>query len=174
MRIQQLTADDWVRYRDIRLTALTIDAPAFASTHEREAKFDEDTWRRRITVGPDGRAMATFVEIDDGNDRCGDGGNDQPIGTAQVVFTEHHRAPMLVAMWVHPDVRRRGVARRLVQACADWARAKGEREMLLWVVRNNEPAIRLYESFGFRATGHTDTLPSDASVDEIEMLMALG
>ena len=50
---------------------------------------------------------------------------------------------------VRPDVRRRGIARRLLAALLERGRQRGCEEMLLEVAVGNEPAINLYESAGF-------------------------
>lgn len=49
--------------------------------------------------------------------------------------------------------RRRGVGQTLLAAATDWARANGVEKLELHVFPHNEPAIRLYEAFGFRREG---------------------
>ena len=171
MTVRRLTPDDWALYREVRLASLLADPDAFASTHEREVGFGEETWRARLIAGPDGRANACFVDIDGGADAGG--GSDAVLGTAGVVYTEHHPAPMLVAMWVRPEARGRGSGRRLVDAVVDWAGERAEPEVVLWVVRDNETAIGLYESCGFEATGQVDALPSHPGSQELEMVKRL-
>ena len=164
MIVRQLGAEDVDIYREIRLAALQADPGAFASSYEREVKFDEARWRQRLTVGPDGRPIAVFaVEAE----------RDQLLGTAGVVYTEHHPAPMLVAMWVRPSARGLGVGRKLIDATVDWARDRGESEIVLWVVRGNDAAIALYESCGFTATGNLDTVPDNSCAEELEMMRTI-
>lgn len=165
MAIRRLTADDWEQYRDIRLDALRTDPDAFASTFERESAFDEDMWRGRISTGPDGRAMAAFIDADETGETS--------LGTAAVLFTEHHSAPMLVAMWVRPEARGAGSARRLVDAACEWAITQEQKQIVLWVVRDNASAIALYSKCGFAPTGATDTLPSNPCAEELEMIRDL-
>jgi ribosomal protein S18 acetylase RimI-like enzyme len=55
---------------------------------------------------------------------------------------------MLVGMYVRPNARRAGVGRRLVEAVIDLARRHVEL-IQLSVVKDNEPARRLYASVGF-------------------------
>ena len=52
-------------------------------------------------------------------------------------------------LWVDPEVRRRGLARRLVQATADRVRELGATDLALNVFGDNTGAIALYESLGF-------------------------
>lgn len=162
MEICQLTEDDWESYRDLRLASLRADPGAFGSTYAREAEFDEATWRLRLTVGPLGKPNAIFSAALSSDDPL--------VGTAGVAYTEHHPSPMLVAMWVHPDVRGYRVGHRLVDAAVEWAQQRGDDSMVLWVVQDNAPAITLYERCGFEMTGSTDTLPHDPTVIEVEML----
>ena len=164
MHLRLLAADDWRAGRDIRLRALQADPGAFGSTFDREAGFDEAMWRRRFTTGPDGRPCATFLVEDDAG---------LALGTAGVVYTEHHVAPMLVRMWVGPEARGLGAGRALVGAAVEWAVARGEREMVLWVVDDNVAAIELYRSCGFEPTGKVDALPSNPCAGELEMLAAI-
>jgi RimJ/RimL family protein N-acetyltransferase len=49
--------------------------------------------------------------------------------------------------------RRRGIGRALLEQAADWARAAGVLKLELHVFPWNEPAIRLYEDFGFEREG---------------------
>jgi ribosomal protein S18 acetylase RimI-like enzyme len=54
---------------------------------------------------------------------------------------------------VDPAARRRGLARRVTRALADWAAGLGAERALLQVEEDNEAAIRLYARLGF-ATHH--------------------
>jgi ribosomal protein S18 acetylase RimI-like enzyme len=50
--------------------------------------------------------------------------------------------------------RRRGVGRRLLEQSVAWARECGVRKLELHVFPWNEPALSLYESFGFEREGY--------------------
>jgi putative acetyltransferase len=52
------------------------------------------------------------------------------------------------------SARRRGIGWALLEQAADWARAAGVRKLELHVFPHNEPAIRLYEKFGFVREGY--------------------
>ena len=54
---------------------------------------------------------------------------------------------------VHPDYRGRGVSRRMLEMLIREAREGGVESFTLEVRAGNRPAIRLYESFGFRTEG---------------------
>jgi len=51
---------------------------------------------------------------------------------------------------IHPDYRRHGVARRLMQALIAFAREQNLSFLDLHVFEQNLPAIRLYKSLGFK------------------------
>jgi ribosomal protein S18 acetylase RimI-like enzyme len=62
-------------------------------------------------------------------------------------------------MWVDPQARRRGVARQLIRAVAEWAREQGCVKVFLFVQESNAAAQRLYLEAGFRPTGDLERLP---------------
>ena len=59
-----------------------------------------------------------------------------------------------LGLMVAADVRRRGIGHALLVEAADWARRVGVRKLELHVFPHNEPAIRLYERFGFVQEGY--------------------
>jgi ribosomal protein S18 acetylase RimI-like enzyme len=72
-----------------------------------------------------------------------------------------HHAAVFVAeadvadlgLMVAADRRGRGIGRALLSAAVDWARDAGVTKLELHVFPWNEPAIRLYERFGFEREG---------------------
>ena len=58
-----------------------------------------------------------------------------------------------LGMGVRREWRRRGIGRRLLSACLQQAREQGIEKIELEVYRDNEAALRLYESFGFAREG---------------------
>ncbi|MCD8083111.1 MAG: ribosomal protein S18-alanine N-acetyltransferase [Clostridiales bacterium] len=69
---------------------------------------------------------------------------------------------------VRPDVRRRGVGRRLMDAMMDFAEQNGATAISLEVREGNEAARRLYETCGFAAEamrrGYYHNPPEDAVI----------
>jgi len=49
--------------------------------------------------------------------------------------------------------RRRGIGRSLLEQAVEWARETGIEKLELHVFPHNEPAIKLYEQFGFEREG---------------------
>jgi putative acetyltransferase len=92
---------------------------------------------------------------------------------------DQHPASAHVAdlgLMVAKDCRRRGVGRALLQAAVDWAREAGIAKLELHVFPWNEPAIRLYEGFGFVQEGYRRAhyLRGDDYVDAILMAYSVG
>jgi RimJ/RimL family protein N-acetyltransferase len=50
--------------------------------------------------------------------------------------------------------RRLGIGRAMLEQAAEWARGVGVTKLELHVFPHNEPAIRLYERFGFEREGY--------------------
>jgi len=64
-------------------------------------------------------------------------------------------------LWVAPGARGRGLARRLLEARADWARELGAVRLELAMAEHNEPAKALYRGLGFVPTGERRSMASD-------------
>ncbi len=75
--------------------------------------------------------------------------NGQPVGLANVLRLGNTDRWLIGNVGVLPAYRRRGIARRLVEASVAYARERGAASVVLDVVAGNEPAYRLYESLGF-------------------------
>lgn len=75
------------------------------------------------------------------------------------------------AMFVRPDWTRRGLGRRILQTCEAAARSEGFRVLALMATL---PGRRLYEAYGFRATGDsTVRMPNGVEVACVAMEMPL-
>ncbi len=75
----------------------------------------------------------------------------QAVGLVNVMrmgATEHW---MIGNVAVLPDYRRRGIARKLVQAAVAYARQRGAHAVILDVLEGNVPAYSLYANLGFEA-----------------------
>ena len=59
-----------------------------------------------------------------------------------------------LGLMVAAGARRRGIGRMLLDEAVSWARASGIRKLELHVFPWNEPALRLYEAFGFEREGY--------------------
>lgn len=148
MNVLQLTAEDWARFRRIRMNALAEAPEAYGSTLEDASARSETDWRSQLDT------LATFVAVIDGEDAGTARGGPHDTDPA---------AAFLLSMWVAPDHRGCGVGERLIDAVAQWARSAGYSRLLLDVADRNLPAIALYRRAGFLPTGETGSLPPPRS-----------
>lgn len=155
--IRRVQPDDWQLLRDTRLAALKDAPEAFESRYEDALGFDEAEWRRRA-VG-----HAVFLAYD---------GTD-PIGMAGGIDEGRPRSRELISMWVSPAARGLGLAARLIDVVADWARADGADELSLWVVLGNASAQAAYDRAGFVATGEQHPVRGGDGRIEERMILAL-
>jgi GNAT superfamily N-acetyltransferase len=89
----------------------------------------------------------------------------RPVGFA--VFAPQERALELFYLGVDPDAWGCGVGGHLLSRVADHARATGHPRLELWVINDNERAIRVYERSGWVGT---ETLKQDPSSGRLERL----
>jgi putative acetyltransferase len=77
-----------------------------------------------------------------------------------------------LGLMVAKDARRQGVGLALMEAAVEWARVSGVRKLELHVFPWNEPAVNLYERFGFEREGLRKGHYSRAGEDVDAILMA--
>jgi ribosomal protein S18 acetylase RimI-like enzyme len=102
--------------------------------------FEPETWDAYWTeLEPRIAAGSVFI-ADDGDDPVGMAGASIAAAGRWHVETVH----------VRPHVRRQGVAKALLQACARAAREAGATHMSLGVLVSNEPATAVWRHLGFQ------------------------
>jgi len=104
---------------------------------------DERRYLRTVQRHPD---AVVFVAEDDGR-----------IAARLSLSRDPHPSSRHVAdlgLMVAEAYRRRGIARMLLDEAVAWARVSGIRKIELHVFPWNEPALALYESFGFEREGY--------------------
>jgi GNAT superfamily N-acetyltransferase len=159
--VRRIRASEWQLLRSLRLEALQDSPLSYGSTHEREVQRSDREWRERAVAGGAGAGEVAFVAIADG----------RWVGMAR----GHLEAPIahLIAVYVTPEWRRRGIGRAVSMAVVGWARERQASTVVLSVSDWNDGARRVYESIGFAPTGVTKSLPWNPSVMESEMRLEL-
>jgi GNAT superfamily N-acetyltransferase len=163
--IRRVRAEDWLRWRELRLRALAADRDAFSSTHDDQVRYPDEWWQARArAVAEPSADQAMFVAVDAGTGAW--------IGCAGGAI-DGDGTPMLISMWVAPERRRRGVGKALVETVVGWARAAGHQRLRLEVVRDRDPAVGLYRRVGFRPTGRSTPMERAPLLIEDEMELPL-
>lgn len=146
LAIRPLTSADATAYRALRLQALRDHPDAFGASYEDEAARSLEMTARRLDGGPTNCVFGAIVE-------------DDLVGTAGFVVPDRsaksrHKG-LLVGVHVAPAHRGRAIGRALVAAVI--AHARGHVVLLQAAVGvTNAPALRLYESLGFRQYGREE------------------
>jgi ribosomal protein S18 acetylase RimI-like enzyme len=128
-----------------------------------------ELWEVFSRVGPEpvGAAEPWEEEWADTLDDIHGGGvflaeNDEgPVGVARVEAPVHGRAHVQL-VHVRERGRRRGVAKALLAACADDAKARGASFVTLEVVLANETAVNVWRRLGFEPVTYTMATSLDA------------
>lgn len=141
-QVERLGPDEATRFRRLRLTALQADPDAFYRTHAEEVGHPTTYWEGWLSRDD----APVVVAVLDGRD----------VGLAGLVPDRHAEGELaVVAFWVAPAARGRGVGRALLDDLEVRARAAGAAAMTLEVADANGAAVRLYAAAGFEPTGHT-------------------
>jgi ribosomal protein S18 acetylase RimI-like enzyme len=67
-----------------------------------------------------------------------------------------------------------GVGTMLIGAARDWARAQGERQLYLYVLEGNTPAIRFYERQGWKFAGAEPDRMGGADITALRYVYRIG
>jgi GNAT superfamily N-acetyltransferase len=153
--VTRLGEDDWRRWREIRLAALTDSPVAFGSTVEDEQAIAEGGWRELV------RNSAVFVAMS----------GDEVAGAVAGLYRDSPEDRGLGAMWVAHEWRGSGVAGMLVAAVTAWSRSGNAVRVGLWVPDDNARARRFYEREGFQVTGKRRPFPGDRHRHIDEMIL---
>lgn len=154
--IRRAEIDDWQVCRDIRLRALREEPEAYESTLEDEQHLSDQQWRDRLV------RASTFLAVD----------HENVVGMA-VTFPQDDGDMMIVAMYVAPDARGRGVAARLIDEIGQTAVSRGSSRLVLDVADGNTAAERTYRRYGFVPIGQRVPMRRKPSVFQTRLAYRL-
>lgn len=83
--------------------------------------------------------------------------NGRIIGNATLLTTRTPGRYLVVNVAVHPDFRRRGIARDLMESLTSLVEKRGGHKILLQVVKDNTAALELYRSLNYNTIGSITT-----------------
>lgn len=158
--VRRAAVDDWPEVRDLRLAALQDTPDAFGATFEEEAAFAPEDWQGRLSR-PDAATYLAGLADEDQPDAGPTPAGLMTLLSASALpgLDEPPGTGIIVAVWVAPRARGRGVADRLLEAVLAGAPAAGYTRLVLDVADGNPHAQALYARHGFVRTGRTGTLP---------------
>lgn len=157
--LEQISTNNVLAFKTVRLWALQDSPAAFGSTYARESQFSDAEWLRRA-ANMNGEKRIGYLAMDD----------DRACGIIGAFLDENDSlSANVISMWVAPAHRRTGVGSSLITAIQTWAQSSGVRALRLMVTSNNSTAIEFYERMGFSMTGNTEPYPNDPSMIEYEM-----
>ncbi len=158
--VRRLRPSEADELRRVRL-AMLEDAPnAFHSRLDEEAAEPPRFWEDRARRAALDDAVATFVAVE----------GRRHLGSATGLRPGRGVPAALVAMWVEPAARNRGLGRELVEAVCAWAERAGSTAVELDVREHNRAAIALYRRAGFEVIAGPH--PAAAAPELMELRMA--
>lgn len=155
--IRRAVTEDWPVCREIRLRALREEPTAYESTFDDERHLSDQQWRDRL------ERASTFLAVDH---------EEKVVGMA-VAVVQDDGDMMIVALYVAPETRGRGIAGRLLDEIAKMAVLRGSRRLVLDVADRNAAAERCYHRYGFVPVGQRVPMRRDPSVFRTRLAYAL-
>ncbi|RMB80389.1 GNAT family N-acetyltransferase [Streptomyces shenzhenensis] len=152
--LQNITADDWLLWQEIRVAALT-DAPyAFKARLADWHRGGKEQWRAHLAIPGAFNVVARQ-------------GGRLPVGMVRGIPADSETSE-LRSLWVSPEARGDGVGDRLIEAVTTWALRSGSTTLKLAVIPGNESAIALYRRNGFIVTEELgDLLPDGVTREQV-------
>ncbi|MBH5338842.1 GNAT family N-acetyltransferase [Streptomyces pactum] len=153
--IRVLTADDWRRWRELRLAALAEAPYAFGATLAQwQGDGDrEERWRARLSIPGSRNVLALLDGV--------------PAGMVSGVPGPRAGVAELISLWVGARARGRGVGDRLIREVEEWAVRERAEVLRLAVAHGNEHALALYRRHGFAPAGRPDAAAPDGRPEQI-------
>ena len=165
--VRRVRLSDVDRVRSIRIESLGDAAAgiAFRGSRENATAQPPEFWQERTAAVALGESAAQFV-AESGREWFGT----VTVLSAEARGSDDVARASLVAVYVRPSQRGRGILDALVDAAATWAGDAGATEFVLEVHEDNARAQRAYARLGFARTGRSSVGPNGT---EQEMLLAL-
>ena len=137
--VEELSEDNWTRYRDLRIAALENDGEAFGGNLEAERLFTEIQWREKAR-----QYIGVAALLD---------GKDIGVMTVENLAGDFGATCWVGSCWVNPEYRKLGALRSLFDYVDQNALARDWEIQGLGVWVDNYSAIATYEKLGFVKMG---------------------
>jgi GNAT superfamily N-acetyltransferase len=152
-QVRRILADDWYRYRELRLEALKDSPLAFVEQYDDAATRGDRYWQERVERSATGSTACTFVAIHAGTF----------IGKASCFvepdITEYVSAHV-GGVYVTPRFRGRSIAEALMMVVLRWARGSWRRPYPAVRHGSQRPGSRLLPAGRIRPYRHDHGLPA--------------
>ncbi len=145
-----IDAQQWRRWKAIRLAALAEAPYAFGSTYEEALTFTNEDWQSHFNRGP--YLIAQQEQSD--------------VGVVRLAPGDEPHVWWLYSLWVAPVARGTGLVEQLLAMAEEIARRNGAAELRLDVARGNVRALAAYRRNGYAALSS-----SEGSEDHEEIVM---
>jgi ribosomal protein S18 acetylase RimI-like enzyme len=157
IEVFQLQQDEWKRYKDIRLRALSESPNSFGRSYEDEILFDDDIWKDRLVT-----AQVFAAEFES-----------NLVGLVSLVQKQDSDTFYIGSMWVDPKFRNEQIGTLLLDKLIHTAKDKNAVEIRGGCMKTNLAALRFYERHGFVLTGNELPIEKDTNLKELEICLSL-
>ena len=154
LTIRPFAPEEWNLFKTVRLKALASDPGVFGRSYAYEAAFPDEEWQNRLK-NPDAAVFGIF-----------DGAL---IGmTGVFIAPEIPDTVRLVADWLEPAARGKGISAKMYETRTAWAKARPDiRRLSVSYRADNIASIRAGEKYGFTFTHAADHVwPDGANVPQ--------
>jgi len=143
MKVNKLTTEDLLAFKNLRLEALELEPQAFGDSFSILSKKKDNYWKKELST----RKKVWYGAFD----------NDKLVGIGSIKFVKtlkFDHIAHLSGIYVQKEYRGRGVGKLLFKTRIDEAfKNPYIRKIKLIVNLSQENAIELYKSFGFKVVG---------------------
>ncbi len=165
IQIRAAEPSDLSAFKELRLQALRDHPEAFSADYQLHERANDEFWNRYFDFNDD---ATIYLALDE----------QRLIGMTGVRLEYSPKTRHSAFIWgvyVQPQWRGRRIAEALINACLEWALARGALIAKLGVATTNASAIRCYERCGFTTYGREPMaiLHAGAYLDEFLMSRSL-
>jgi len=149
IEIIQLTPDEFLFYKELRMKSVKEFPEAFGSTYDEELLLCDEGWQRRLKLN------MLFAKSDD-----------KIVGMIGAKIDSRKKlkhSALIISFYVLPEFRGRKVGFLLISTLIEKLRSERNiKRFILHVTTTAMSAIRLYKKLGFKVVG---TLPDEYCID---------
>lgn len=142
--VQEISTDDWQRFRDLRLKSISVNPEAFGGDFEATKQMTDSDWQAKLS-----EFNVLVATIND---------SDVAVMTVENLTGDFGTTCWIGGCWVDPAHRGTGVLRAMFNYLDLNATTRNWQKQGLGVWEDNYSAISAYEALGFTQIG--DPKPS--------------